>query len=309
MAGHAAEDCLDLAAHRLAVALISQFIKDIKNHGAGVDLAQNRRSFTHCNRAAAKRLKGHARETPLLNAPLLDDLALTLEAGCVLGLAGPNGAGKSSLLKLVAGDIPLTSGKLLLGGRGRDDWPRAQLARQLAFLPQLSLLNFPYTVEEVVRLGRMPHDTGRARDREILDQAMAATDTLQLRERLYTQLSGGERQRVQLARVFSQIWDAGEGGLLMLDEPAAALDLAHQQLILDSVQKLAATGCAVILTIHDLNLVAGLADTVAVINAGRIAACGSPADIFTEQLFRDVFAIDVVIQQHPNRSQPLVISR
>ncbi len=242
-------------------------------------------------------------------APLLHDLSLELNPGQVLGLAGPNGAGKSSLLKLIAGDIPLSAGKLLLGGRERSDWPRQQLACRLACLPQLSLLNFPYTVEEVIQLGRMPHDTGRSRDSKILQQAMTATDTTGLRQRLYTQLSGGERQRVQLARVFSQIWDTGEGGLLMLDEPTAALDLSHQQLILDSVQRLAANGCAVVLAIHDLNLVAGLADNVAVLHSGRIAACGTPADIFTEQLFRDVFEIDVVIQQHPNRPQPLVISR
>ena len=241
--------------------------------------------------------------------PLLQDLSLALEAGQVLGLAGPNGAGKSSLLKLIAGDIPLTDGQLFIDGRPLHDWPRQQLARQRAFLPQLSLLNFPYTVEEVVRLGRMPHNTGRIRDGEILEQAMAATDTLGLRHRLYTQLSGGERQRVQLARVFSQIWDADKGGLLLLDEPTAALDLSHQQLIQNAIVSLAANGCAIVLAIHDLNLVAGLADSVAVMKAGCIAACGAPDEIYTEQLFREVFAIDVVIQQHPCRSQPLVISR
>ena len=241
--------------------------------------------------------------------PLLQDISLALEAGQVLGLAGPNGAGKSSLLKLIAGDIPRTSGTLLLGGTVRGDWPREKLARRLAYLPQLSLLNFPYTVEEVIRLGRMPHNTGHTRDGEILQQAMAATDTTDLGQRLYTQLSGGERQRVQLARVFSQIWDAEEGGLLMLDEPTTALDLSHQQLILDSVKSLAKKGCAVVLAIHDLNLIAGLADHVAVLQSGSVAACGAPSEIFTEQLFRDVFAIDVIIQQHPNRSQPMVISR
>ena len=138
---------------------------------------------------------------------------------------------------------------------------------------------------------------------------MDATDISHLRERLYTQLSGGERQRVQLARVLSQIWDAGDGGLLLLDEPTAALDLAHQQLVLDVVRKLSARGCAVALAIHDLNLIAGLADTIAVLAGGRLAACGSPRQIVTEQLFREVFSIDVLIQQHPDRDQPMVISK
>jgi len=242
-------------------------------------------------------------------SPLLQDISLSLKSGQILGLAGPNGAGKSSLLKLIAGDFPPTAGQLWLGGRPRREWPRQALARHLAFLPQLSLLNFPYTVEEVVALGRMPHQSGRARDSEILQQAMHATDTTGLRQRLYTQLSGGEKQRVQLARVFSQIWEAGVGGLLMLDEPTATLDLSHQQLVLDAVTDLASKGCAVLLAIHDLNLVAGVAHSVAVLDGGRIAACGAPGEVFTEQLFRDVFDIEVIIQQHPRRDQPMVISR
>ena len=240
---------------------------------------------------------------------LLDDISLALQPGQVLGLAGPNGAGKSSLLRLVAGDIPLSDGRLLLNGKPRSEWSARPLARKLAYLPQLSLLNFPYTVEEVVALGRMPHDTGMAIDNAILSQAMAATDISGLSGRLYTRLSGGEKQRVQLARVFSQVWDAGVGGLLLLDEPTTALDLSHQQLVIDAVRQLAETGIAITLAIHDLNLVAGLADTIAVLEKGRIAACGSPQQVFTETLFRDVFDIDVLIQQHPDRDQPLVISR
>jgi iron complex transport system ATP-binding protein len=148
-----------------------------------------------------------------------------------------------------------------------------------------------------------------ATDEAILAEVMTATDITGLRSRFYTRLSGGERQRVQLARVFSQIWDAGNSGLLLLDEPTTALDLSHQQQVLAAVRKLTAGGCAVVLAIHDLNLVAGLADTVAVMQGGRLAACGSPGEVFTEQLFREIFAIDVLIKRHPQRDQPLVISR
>lgn len=237
------------------------------------------------------------------------DISLALEPGTILGLTGPNGAGKSSLLRLIAGDIPLSAGRLLLAGKPREAWPRRLLARRLAYLPQLSLLNFPYTVEEVVAMGRMPHDTGVAIDAGIVAQALAATDIASLRERLYTRLSGGEKQRVQLARVLSQVWNAGPGALLLLDEPTNALDLSHQHMVLAAVRTLAERGCAVVLASHDLNLVAGLADRVAVLQQGRVAALGAPREIFTPQLFREVFAIDVLVQPHPERDQPLVISR
>jgi len=155
----------------------------------------------------------------------------------------------------------------------------------------------------------MPHDTGVATDAGIVAQALDATDTASLRERLYTRLSGGEKQRVQLARVLSQVWDAGSGALLLLDEPTTALDLSHQQMVLAAVRALAERGCAVVLASHDLNLVAGLADRIAVLQQGHVAALGSPGEIFTPQLFREIFAIDVLVQRHPERDQPLVISR
>jgi iron complex transport system ATP-binding protein len=244
-------------------------------------------------------------------APLLHGIDLTVDRGQILGLAGPNGAGKTSLLRLMAGDIPLSAGRVLIGDRPLAEWPRRALARHLAYLPQLSLLNFPYTVEEVVALGRIPHDSGAGRDHEIMTEVMAAADITPLRQRLYTRLSGGEKQRVQLARILAQIWDADTrtGGLLLLDEPTAALDLAHQQLVLAAVRNLAARGCAVVLVIHDLNLMAAIADRIAVLQGGRLVAAGTPSAVFTEALFREVFAIDVLIQRHPDRAQPLVIAR
>ncbi len=244
-------------------------------------------------------------------APLLADIALTLRAGELLGLAGPNGAGKSSLLKAIAGDLPLAQGEVLLGGRPRDALPRRELACRLASLPQLSLLNFPYTVEEVVSLGRIPHDTGQQGDAAVVDQAMAAMDVLRLRERLYTRLSGGERQRVQLARVFAQVWGPGSPAerLLLLDEPTTALDLNHQQLLVRAIRRLADSGCAVVLVIHDLNLVAGLVNRVAVLNNGRLVADGPPAAVLEESLFREVFDVDVTVSRHPGLDQPVIINR
>ncbi|MDO8863582.1 heme ABC transporter ATP-binding protein [Haliea sp. E1-2-M8] len=240
---------------------------------------------------------------------VLTDIRLQLSAGEVVVLIGPNGAGKSSLLRLLAGDFPASTGTLEFGGRPLAAWQRGELAQHLAFLPQLSLLNFPYTVEEVVLLGRTPHATGARADREIARAALIATDTLGLRDRLYTQLSGGERQRVQLARVFAQIWDSGDmaGKLLLLDEPTAALDLSHQQQLASAIAAIASRGCAVLLVVHDVNLAATVGRRLVVLDRGRQVATGSPAEVLTPALFRDLFHAEVLVQQHPNGRQPLVI--
>jgi iron complex transport system ATP-binding protein len=242
---------------------------------------------------------------------LLEGINFTLEPGEVLGVIGPNGAGKTTLLNTIAGDIPLHGGKLLVHGKPYREWERRSLAQKMAYLQQLSLLNFPYTVEEVILLGRSPHDTGSTRDREILQEVLQLADITDLRDRLYTRLSGGEKQRVQLARVFSQIWQQNtmEGTLLLLDEPTAALDIQHQQRTADAIKELAGKGCAVVLVVHDFNVIASLATRLLALKNGKQVAFGKPLDIFTEKFFTDVFAADVAIAEHPSRSQPMIISR
>jgi iron complex transport system ATP-binding protein len=240
---------------------------------------------------------------------LLVDINLALQAGEILALAGPNGAGKSTLLKIIAGDIQPSAGELNLGERPLRDWSLQERAQHVAFLPQLSLLNFPYTVEEVILLGRTPHTSGRDIDAEILEQVLQLTDTGGLRNRLYTQLSGGEKQRTQLARVFAQVWreESLAGTLLLLDEPTSALDLAHQQQMLSAVHLLAQRGCAVVLVIHDLNLAASIADQILVMDDGRQVALGAPQQIFTQALFKQVFQVDVTISSHPQQGFPMII--
>lgn len=240
---------------------------------------------------------------------LLHDINLQLAPGQVLGILGPNGAGKTSLLNLLCGATTLTGGQMLLGDRPMADWSIRQRACAQAVLPQQSSLNFPYTVEEVVLLGRTPHATGSIVDGEVVTAALEATDTSSLRQRLYTQLSGGERQRVQLARVFAQVWRAQDAPLrlLLLDEPTAALDLSHQKLIMESVANLAGQGSAVVIVLHDFNLAARYTDLCLVLDCGRQRALGSPADIFTKELFREVFEVDVTVGAHPTADIPLVI--
>jgi iron complex transport system ATP-binding protein len=175
-------------------------------------------------------------------------------------------------------------------------------------LPQMSLLNFPYTVEEVVMLGRIPHSSGQQANRDIVEQALQLSDTMTLRHRLYTQLSVGEKQRTQLARVFAQVLgkESLVGKLLLLDEPTSALDLAHQQQVLLAIRQLARRGCSVVLVIHDLNLAASIADQILLLDKGRQAALGRPEQIFTQALFKQVFDVDVTISTHPQGGFPLI---
>lgn len=241
---------------------------------------------------------------------LLQDVSLELEAGQVLAVLGPNGAGKTTLINLLCGAVTPTRGNHLFGGQPMADWPINLRARAQAVLPQQSTLNFPYTVEEVILLGRTPHASGADSDRDILEAVLRATDTLPLRHRLYTRLSGGEKQRVQLGRVLAQVWREQDSDLrlLLLDEPTSALDLSHQALILGELKSMARRGCAVVMIVHDFNLAARYADLCLVLQDGKQRAFGAPAEVFTPALFQEVFSVPVTISRHPTIDIPLVIS-
>jgi len=238
---------------------------------------------------------------------LVDSVSCHLDAGEILSVIGPNGAGKSSLLKAIAGDLPF-DGNITINGISADPKLRA---RQLAVLPQLSLLNFPYRVCEVVGLSRIPHSTGQQRDAEIIQQALELMDIDFLKNRLYTELSGGERQRVQLARVFAQIWDAEHADqgarLLLLDEPTAALDLGHQQQLMQAIKSFAEQGVAVFMVLHDINLAAHHTNRMLALLCSQRIAYGSPDEVVTQDNVRRLFGIDTQVINHPEHNTPIVI--
>ena len=242
---------------------------------------------------------------------LLDDVSLNVCAGEVLAVVGPNGAGKSTLRKALCGDLRPSRGEVLMNGRPLADWSLMERARTRAVLPQDSTLNFPFTVFEVVLMGRTPHVRGAegARDYEIAREALEAVEAGHLKERLYPTLSGGERQRAQLARVLAQIWEPhpDHARYLLLDEPTSNLDLSHQHSTLEIARRFAREGVGVLVVLHDLNLAALYADRIVMLKDGRAIASGTPAEVLTRETIKDTFAMPVLVIKHPGSDHPLVI--
>ncbi|QXH52292.1 heme ABC transporter ATP-binding protein [Pseudomonas fakonensis] len=243
------------------------------------------------------------------NTEVLHDIHLRLQPGQVLGVLGPNGAGKSSLLAALCGELAPSAGRVHLDGRALGDWPGQERARRLAVLPQVSTLGFSFSVAEVVGMGRLPHASGRERDHEIVTAALQAADALHLVERSYLALSGGERQRVHLARVLAQLWPGEPGTTLLLDEPTSALDPLHQHTTLQAVRSFADRGAAVLVILHDLNLAARYCDHILLLEQGRCYALGTPQQVLTPTALKAVFGIEVLVQPHPERGHPLIITR
>lgn len=200
---------------------------------------------------------------------VLADVSLDLLPGQVLGVLGPNGAGKSTLLGALCGELPPDQGKVWLDQQELKGWSGSQRAQRLAVLPQSSTLDFAFRVEEVVGMGRLPHQTGRVRDEEIIQAALLAADVGHLSGRSYLALSGGERQRVHLARVMAQLWPGEEGQTLLLDEPTSMLDPLHQHTTLQAIRTFADRGAAVLVILHDLNLAARYCDRILLLSQRR----------------------------------------
>ena len=240
---------------------------------------------------------------------VLTDITLELKPGEVLGVLGPNGAGKSTLLGALCGELKADHGSVWLDERELSDWTGALRAQRLAVLPQVSTLDFAFRVEEVVGMGRLPHQSGRVRDDEIVAAALRAADAGHLSGRSYLALSGGERQRVHLARVLAQLWPGEAGQTLLLDEPTSMLDPLHQHTTLQAVREFADRGAAVLVILHDLNLAARYCDRLLLLEGGRPVALDTPEQVLRPEPLKAVFGLEVLVQQHPERGHPLIIAR
>jgi iron complex transport system ATP-binding protein len=233
---------------------------------------------------------------------ILSDIDLGLAPGKVTVLIGPNGAGKSTLLKVMAGERRPTAGSVRLHGRPIARTRPAELAALRAVLPQSVALAFPFRVREVVRMG-LPQAIARRRADEIVERALAAVWLAAFADKEATTLSGGEQQRAHLARVLAQLWAAPDLGLaryLLLDEPTASLDLAHQLLVLEVARAHAAAGGGVLAVMHDLNLAAMMGDRIVAIAGGRIVADGPPAAVIDDRLLAGTYGTDLRVGVAPD---------
>jgi iron complex transport system permease protein len=237
---------------------------------------------------------------------VVDGVDLEVRAGEVVALIGPNGSGKSTLLAALAGDLPLARGSVTLDGAPLESWTPTERAMRRAVLPQHPVVTFPFTVGQVVRMGRAPW-TGTLRaddDDRVIDDALAATDVAEFRRRPYTTLSGGEQARVMIARVLAQATR-----LLVLDEPTAALDLHHHETVLSIIRERAASGQSVLVVLHDLSSAAACADRVALLAAGRVADCGPPDEVLTPERLSTVYGHAVEVLRHPATGELIVLPR
>jgi iron complex transport system ATP-binding protein len=249
------------------------------------------------------RLEGVSYRYPGAAHDALTGVSLSVGPGEFHAVLGPNGSGKTTLVRIALGGLTPLVGRADVIDRPASQWPRQDLARLVGVVPQREDNLFPQRVRETVLLGRYPHlslwGRERAEDHDAVDRALAACDVLHLADRWLWTLSGGEYQRVRIARALAQ-----EPKLLVLDEPAVSLDLKHEMGLFELVLGLVhAQGLGVLMITHDLNLAARFADSLLLLNEGRTAASGAPADVLTQEIVETVFSWPVAMQTIDDRPQ------
>jgi iron complex transport system ATP-binding protein len=225
---------------------------------------------------------------------VLREVSFSIAGGEFVGIIGPNGSGKSTLLRLMSGFLRPRQGRLRVDGLASERYDRRELGRRVGVVPQETAISFPFSVTEMVLFGRTPHLGGFGfegdADLTAAARAMERTETAHLARRAVTELSGGERQRVILARALAQ-----EPSHLLLDEPAAFLDIRHEVEMYDLLRDLQRGGMTVVSVLHDLNIAALYCDRLLLLHDGRLARAGTPAEVVTYATLTEVYGTEVYV--------------
>lgn len=250
-----------------------------------------------------------ARELGLAHGPhtIIERLDLILKPGAVTAIVGPNGCGKSTLLNGLARVHAPVNGVVLLDGKDIHQRPSREVALEIALLPQDNAAPEGLTVSDLIRFGRQPHQGWLRQwsgdDRDAVERALAAADLENLRHRSLDTLSGGQRQRAWIAMAIAQ-----STPLLLLDEPTSALDLGHQIEVFELIRDLAEQGKTVVMVVHDLISACRYADELVAMREGTIIAQGSPSDVMTETLVRDLYGVDCQVIPDPACGRPMLVN-
>lgn len=237
----------------------------------------------------------------------LENVTFNVDNGEILGIIGPNGSGKTTLLRCINGVLQPKIGTVLIDREDISNLGRKEIAKKIGVVPQNTSIAFPFTVLDIVLMGREPHlgrfDRETKEDLEIAENAMRLTNTQHLAERLIDEISGGEKQRVVIARALTQ-----EPEILLLDEPTLHLDINHQLEILELVRMLAKEkGLTVISVFHDLNLAARFCDNLILLDSGKIISIGSPNMVLTSENIRKVYRVNVEVGRHLPTNLPNIV--
>jgi iron complex transport system ATP-binding protein len=235
--------------------------------------------------------------------PVLDGVSLSIEKGEMVGILGPNGSGKTTLLKIFSA-VLMGQGEVKLNGRNIETYGKRELSRLFAVVPQENQIHFPYTVAEIVLMGRASYHSPLAlegkRDLEVARASMELTDSLSFSDRYLHELSGGEKQRVIIARALAQ-----EPEILLLDEPSAFLDLKHQVQVFELMRQLNREhSLTIVAALHDLNLAALFFPRLVMLRDGRVYRDGSPKEVLTEETIEEVYGIRVRVEPDPSGERP-----
>jgi iron complex transport system ATP-binding protein len=236
---------------------------------------------------------------------ILKDISLHVTSGELVAIVGRNGAGKSTLLHVIAGLLPVSRGAVRLDGHPLSHFTRKAIARQMALLPQQARIDFGFLVHDIVRMGRHPH-RGRFRlpspiDEAVVRQALEVTGTAFLSQRLITEVSGGERQLILLAQALAQ-----EPQFLLLDEPTANLDIAHQCHVVQLLQRLARDGMGVVAVLHDLSMAVRCFPRLILLDDGTVVGDGQPTAVLSEDTIERVFQVQARFYQDQEHGVPLL---